>query len=211
MITKITVLIADDRDIILNGLRALLPESFPEVEIGLASCVDELRQKLGQRLWQIVIVDIDMRGADIDLITTIKEMQPRSRILVFSEHPEQQMGVRAIRAGADGYLWKHAHVADLVEAIRRLQSGNRYLSPALADRIADLVVQARDEGVDALSNRELLVLKRIGQGLSSGEIADELHLSVKTISTYRSRTLEKLGLRTTADLVRFALENHLAD
>jgi DNA-binding NarL/FixJ family response regulator len=125
-------------------------------------------------------------------------------------HPEDQFGVRAIRAGAEGYVTKDAPAKDLLNAVRKITAGGRYVTPLLAELMASALSTASpDQSVDALSDRELQILRMITVGRSPGDIATELQLSIKTVSTYRSRLLEKLQLKTTADLIRFGLQNGL--
>jgi DNA-binding NarL/FixJ family response regulator len=129
---------------------------------------------------------------------------------VFSSSTEDELGIRAIQAGADGYIRRDVAVKELIQAVRQILDGHRYVSPRLAARMAESLARPKSTGLAALSNRELYVLRRIGQGRATGEIAKEMGLSVKTVSTYRSRVLEKLHLHTTAELVRFAIEHRIS-
>ena len=136
---KIGVVIADDHEVVRRGLLALLPDEFPDMEIATAGSAGELRDLMTKRHWHLILLDLSMPGTSgLETIELIKESSPRTKILVFSMYPEEQLGVRAIRAGADGYVNKDAPAEQLNEAIRRVLSGNRYLSPALTDKLAEL-------------------------------------------------------------------------
>jgi len=159
----------------------------------------------------VVLLDVSMPGST--LVETLKELRarhPSTRVLVLSVHPEDQWALRALRAGAAGYLTKDHSPEQLVEAIRRVARGRKYVSAALAERLADLV---DDDGTRApherLSAREFEVLRALGSGLSIKEVAEQLNLSAKTISTYRARLLEKMALKSRADLVRYVVEHEL--
>ena len=205
------ILIAHGSDLVRRGLLALLEKSFPEIAFGVAGTCAELLAEIERRTWRLVILDPGItEGKGLDAIAEIKA-KSGSKVLVLFSIEGDDWGVRAIQGGADGCLRRDATVEELVEAIGRLLQGHRYVSADLAERIAEVLARPRVSGMGSLSNRELHVLRRIGQGRTTGEIAREMNLSVKTISTYRSRVLEKLHLHTTAELVRFALENRITD
>lgn len=153
---------------------------------------------------------LSLTGRDgFELLRELKDRSPHSRILIHTMHTEEQFGVRALRAGADGFVTKDRPVEELLNAIRRVHGGKRYISPNLAERLADAVTRGGEGNAqpDSLSDREHQILRMIVSGKSPTDIANELHLSIKTISTYRARMLEKLNLQTTADLIRFGLEH----
>ena len=207
---KKAILIVDDHDVFRRGLQALLQESFPLAKFGVAGNRAELFVQLSKRTWSLVILDLEI--ADSSGLETIADIKvgTHNKVLVFSSSSEAELGVRAIQAGADGYIERNVAVAELVAAVQRVLDGHRYVSLPLAERMAEALARPKSTGIAALSNRELYVLRRIGQGRTTGEIAVEMGLSVKTVSTYRSRVLEKLHLHTTADLVRFAIEHNIS-
>ena len=139
----------------------------------------------------------------------VKDRSPDTKVLVHTMHPEDQFGVRALRGGADGYITKDAPVSEIIFAVRKLLQGGRYVSPGLAEVLAGALAANTDRSIESLSDREFQVLRAITTGKTPTDIAEELQLSIKTVSTYRARILEKLDLRTTADLIRFGLEQHL--
>ena len=207
---KKAILIVDDHDISRRGLQALLQESFPRAKFDVAGTKAELFVQLSKRSWSLVILDLEI--ADSSGLETIADIKvgTQNKVLVFSSSSEDELGVRAIQAGADGYIQRNVAVAELVAAVQQVLGGHCYVSQQLALHMAEALVRPRSTGIAALSNRELYVLRRIGQGRTTGEIAVEMSLSVKTVSTYRSRVLEKLHLHTTAELVRFAIEHNIS-
>lgn len=207
----IRVIVADDHPIVREGLRRILERQVGIEVVAEAARGDALPLLARERNADVVVLDIGMPGPDfLELIPEILAARSGARVLVLSGHPEEAYAVHALRAGAAGYLNKADATDSLVEAVRRVQGGGRYISAALAERLAQQV--ARDDGTPGhfkLSGRELEVLRFMGAGLSQKEIAARLDVNAKTISTYRSRILSKLELRTTADLVRYAVEHHL--
>ncbi len=206
-------LIVDDHAMIREGLKRTLDVEFPGSHILAASSAAEALAALDAEGGQVVILDLSLTGRDgLELLREIKDRSPHSRVLIHTMHTEEQFGVRALRAGADGYVTKDRPVEDLLTAVRRLHAGKRYISNNLAERLADVVTRGGDitPMPDALSDREHQILRMIVSGKSPTEIANDLHLSIKTISTYRARMLEKLDLHSTADLIRFGLEHNLA-
>lgn len=206
-------LIVDDHSMIREGLKRTLDVEFPGSHILAASSAAEALASLDAEAGQVVILDLSLTGRDgFEMLREIKDRSPHSRVLIHTMHTEEQFGVRALRAGADGYVTKDRPVEDLLTAVRRLHSGKRYISNNLAERLADVVTRGGEitPMPDALSDREHQILRMIVSGKSPTEIANDLHLSIKTISTYRARMLEKLDLHTTADLIRFGLEHNLA-
>ena len=205
------LLLVDDHPLIREGLtRAILAE-FPDGECVAASTVPEALDAVSEDGFSIVILDLSLPGRDgFELLRTIKDRSPACRVLIHTMHPEEQFGVRALRSGADGYVTKDRPVDELLAAVHRLAAGGRYISVKLAELLADTVArgQAKDL-VHTLSDREHQILRMIATGKSVTDIGEELNLSVKTISTYRARVLEKLGLRTTADLIRFGVDHNL--
>ena len=197
------VLIVDDHPLIRRAIRELLePETGEPVEE--AGTPDEALAQIRAHQWDIVLLDLSMPGnTGLQLLTTIHAERPELPILIVSAHAEDQYAVRLLRAGASGFVSKETAPDVLVRAVRRVAGGGRYISEALAEHLAD----EKREPIEALSNREHEVLRLMAAGRSPTEIAASLSLSVKTISTYRARLLQKLRARTTADLIRYALEH----
>jgi DNA-binding NarL/FixJ family response regulator len=208
----IRVLLADDHAIVREGLRRLLG-SASDIEIaGEAATGDEALDRLGSGRVDVLLLDISMPGKNfLDLLREVKQRHPRTRVLVLSGHAEDEYAVRALRAGASGYVAKERSPQELLAAIRKAQGGGRYVSPTLAEQLAAGVADDGDAVPHAaLSDREYQVLQLLGAGLSVKEIGGRLGLSAKTVSTYRQRILEKLDLKTTADLIRYAVQRHLS-
>jgi two-component system invasion response regulator UvrY len=210
--SRIRVLLADDHPVVLEGLRRILEadaglEVFGEVRSGT-----EALAMLEKASADVVVLDITMPGiSGLEVIEEARRRFPSVKILILSAHPEDQFAVRTLRAGAAGYLTKEAAPESLVAAIRKVHAGGKYLSESLGAAIVESLQQRPGSGKphESLSNREYTVLVMIAGGKTVTEIGDELHLSVKTISTYRSRILLKMGMRTNAELTRYALENGL--
>jgi DNA-binding NarL/FixJ family response regulator len=207
----IRLAIADDHPIVREGLRRIASEGAGISVTGEASTAAELFRLLAAAAVDVVLLDVSMPGSTlVETLTTLKEKHPSVKVLVLSVHPEDQWAVRALRAGAAGYLTKDHSPEQLVAAIRRVARGGKYVSAALAERLADLVDNGRHRAPhERLSDREFEVLRALGSGMATKEVAERLNLSVKTISTYRARLLEKMGLKSRADLVRYVVEHGL--
>ena len=207
----IQILIVDDHAILRRGLQEILEREFRDVRIGGAGTAEEALTQLGSETWDLVILDITMPGrSGVDVLRNLKALRPKLPVLVLSMHPEDQYGKRVLKAGASGYMNKESAPEELIKAVRKLLSGGRYVSPTLAETLA--VDLDRDDGTPAherLSDREFEVLRKMASGKTVGQIAQELHLSVPTVSTYRARILEKMGMSNTAELIRYALSHHL--
>ncbi|MBI1944000.1 MAG: response regulator transcription factor [Betaproteobacteria bacterium] len=202
----IRILLADDHEIVRDGLKRILAAAGDLQVAGEAASGDEALALVRTNDYDLAMLDMSMPGlSGIDLIKRLKAEKPALRLLVLSMHGEQQYAARALKAGASGYLTKDSAAAQLVGAIRKIAAGGVHISEAAA---ASLVSSAR-EPHQALSDREFEVLRLLASGLSPTEIGERLHLSVKTVSTHKARLLEKLGLHSTADLVRYAMENKL--
>jgi DNA-binding NarL/FixJ family response regulator len=203
---SLRILIIDDHVAVQRGLQEILSGSFKTAEFGQASNVHDALNTVQKTPWDVAVVDLNMPGrGGLELIKTAKEMQPKLRVLVYSMHSEKHFGLRALKAGADGYLMKDSPAEEIVKAVRGLVDAGQYISPELAAAMAQSV---RGDGTDTdrLSDREYEVLQKIASGKCPSEIAEEMALSIKTVSTYRARLLEKLNLRTTAELIRYAIE-----
>lgn len=205
------VLIVDDHAILRRGLRSLLSDEFVRAEFGEASNAVQALEQLQKKEWDVALLDITLPGKNgLDLLKEFKAARPSLPVLVLSVHSEDQFAVRALRAGAEGYMTKESAPEELVHAIRKILAGGQYVSPMLAERLALSV--RRDftrTPHEALSDREYEVMCRIASGKTVTEIAGELALSVKTISTYRARILEKLGVRNSAEITLYAIQNGL--
>jgi DNA-binding NarL/FixJ family response regulator len=209
----IKVLIADDHAIVRGGLREILVRHLENVECGEAENAEQVLSQVRKRPWDLLILDITMPGrSGLDVLADLKLLRPDLPVLVLSMLPEDQFGKQALKAGAWGYLKKESAPEELIQAVRRILAGGRYVSPTLAERFArDLQGNAERPLHEVLSPREFDVLVMIGAGKAVGQIAGELHLSGTTVSTYRARILEKMKMTTTAELIRYAVRSHLAD
>jgi len=207
------VLIADDHAVFRRGLKETIGETFPRVAFGEANSAQETLGHVRLHDWDIVILDISMPGkSGLDILNDLKRLRPKLPILLLSMHPEEQYARRALRSGASGYLTKESVPEELKLAVRKIVAGGRYVSASLAEKLANDLRRGVEVPVhELLSDREFQVLRMIASGKTVKEIAEEIDLSVKTVSTYRARILEKTGLRTTADLIRYAFQAQLVD
>ncbi|MDJ0856493.1 MAG: response regulator transcription factor [Desulfobacterales bacterium] len=210
----IRVLLADDHSIVRDGLRRIVEEDGAMAVVAEASDGREAIRKIDDSQPDVVVVDISMPGFDgLEVVSRLKDSHPDLPVLILTMHEEAQYVVRAIEAGAMGYLTKQSAPEQLVTAIRKLHNGQRYITDeateALALRIAK-GAQAKTP-LDSLSMRELQVLRRLGMGHTNREIASAYNISIKTVDTYRARLLKKLDLRNNAELIRFALQNNLIE
>ncbi len=206
------ILIADDHFVLRQGLKQILADGFKKVEFGEAGNTQETLDKLATKNWDILILDISMPGrSGLEVLRDAREHYPRLSILVLSSAPEDQLAVRVLKAGAAGYLNKQAAPDQLVEAVRKVVAGGRYVSTHLAEKLAAELGRAEKPAHEMLSDREFQVMQMLSAGQSLKEIADELSLSVKTISTFRGRILEKLKLENNVELAHYAREHRLLD
>ncbi len=205
------MLLVDDHVAVRRGLSDMLSSEMPELQIGFAGSEVEALRQATEFSWDMAIVDLSLKSkSGLDLIGLLKDRQPQIRILIYSMYPESQFGVRALRAGAYGYLTKDAEPEELIRAVKRILSGSRYISPGLVEHLAEAVVSNESEQPHLLlSNREDQVLRGLAAGKSLTQIGEELNVSVKTISTYRTRVLEKLHVSNNSEIVRYALEHKL--
>jgi DNA-binding NarL/FixJ family response regulator len=203
------ILLIDDHPIVRLGVRRILMEHFNPVFIGEAGDAETGAAMALNEPWDVVVLDITMPGAvGLDVLKHIREQQPELPILVLSIHPANQFARRALNAGASGYLTKDSATSELVGAIEDVRRGRRYVSEAVKATMGSARAIATHE---TLSDREYQALRMLGSGRTVSEISEELGLSVKTVSTYRARVLQKLGMRTNAELMRYAMENGLLD
>ena len=207
----IRVLIADDHPVVRSGLRRIAEEDRGITVTAEASNGEETLAAMRTAVVDVVLLDVSMPGTPfIDTLKRLREDHPTVRVLVLSAHPEDQWAVRALRAGASGYLTKDHSPDQLVDAVRRVHRGGRYVSPTLAERLASQLGGALAGAPhEQLSDREFEVLRRLGAGHSVKDVAAELGLSPKTVSTYRARLMEKLSVSSNADLVRYVTQHEL--
>ena len=211
----INILLADDHPYLRRGLTQILTDEFSEAVIGEASNVHELVEQVQQRRWDVVVLDLTMPGrGGLEGLHELKRLFPNLPVLVLSMHPEDQFAVRVLRAGGAGYLTKESAPQELVQAIKAISRGGKYITPKTAELLASHIHQHDDHERPLhsfLSDREDQVFRLIAGGSTITEISDQLSLSIKTISTYRTRILEKLNLKTNADLARYAVQHHLVE
>jgi two-component system, NarL family, invasion response regulator UvrY len=207
------IIITDDHPVVRGGLKQLVADHSDMELVGEAQDAAELLELLGKRSCDVLVLDISMPGrSGLEVAKEIKSKWPHVAVLMLTMYPEEQYAMRAFRAGAAGYLTKDTAPAELIGAIRRVAAGGKYVTPTLADKmIAYLDLGAGELLYENLSDREFDVLRKLASGRTVGEIANELFLSPNTVSTYRTRLLEKLNLSTTAELIHYAIVNRLVD
>jgi two-component system, NarL family, invasion response regulator UvrY len=207
----IRVAIADDHPIVREGLRRIVSEDAGISVVGEASSAVELFRLLGAVPIDVILLDVSMPGTTfIDTLKDLRREHPSVRVLVISAHPEDQWAARSLRAGASGYLTKDHSPEQLVLALRRVARGGKYVSESMAERLAGMIDDGQSRSPhEVLSDREFEVLRALGSGMMVKEVAAQLKLSAKTVSTYRTRLLEKMGLKSKADLVRYVVAHGL--
>jgi DNA-binding NarL/FixJ family response regulator len=205
------IVIADDHTIVRRGLRDVIKDEFPSAHVDEVGDAESLVKKVIKEEWDLVITDINMPGrSGLDALQQIKLHYPKLPVLVLSVYPEDQYGIRALKAGASGYMTKGAAPEELVQAIHTLLLGRKYITPAVAEKLASVFDKENDRPAhELLSDREFEVFKQLAQGKSVSEIAAAANLSVTTISTYRARILTKMNMRTNADITVYAVEKKL--
>ena len=194
-------------------MRQILSEESDIGEVGEAQNSQEVLELVRKKSWDIVVLDITMPGrGGLDVLKELKELHPKLPILILSMHPEDQYAVRALKAGASGYMTKESAQDELVKAIRKILQGGKYVSPTLAEKLAfNLEVRTEKPLHETLSDREYQVMLMIASGKTVSRIAEELALSAKTIDTYRTRILEKMKMKTNAELMKYAIRNKLVE
>jgi DNA-binding NarL/FixJ family response regulator len=207
----IKLLVADDHPLVRQGLRRVVADSPDIVVVGEAATADEMLVQVDRLGPDLVVLDVSMPGPGLlEALRTLRARHPAVRTLVLSVHPEEQYAVRALKAGAAGYLTKDQAPLELLAAIRRVYRGGRYVSEALGEKLAlGLGPDTATAPHEQLSDREFEVLRLLGAGSSVSDIARRLSLSPKTVSTYRTRILAKLRVKSTAELIRYAVEHDL--
>ena len=207
----IKLIIVDDHAVVRKGLKQIFEEAPDIVVTDEAGSGSELLEKIRQKKFDVVLLDISMPGRDgLDVLKELKVERPELHVLVFTMFPEEQYAVRVLKAGASGYLNKESEPEELIEAIRKVSQGRKYVSPELAEILAsNLEITGEAPLHESLSDREFQVMCMIGSGKTVSEIAKELSLSINTISTYRIRILEKLNMKTNAEITHYAIKNQL--
>lgn len=204
------ILIADDHAIFREGLKQVVATTVNMTVVDEAINSQELLSKIKNNDYDMVILDISMPGRNgLDALLEVKSIKPKLPVLVLSTHPEEQYALRAFKSGASGYLTKGSPTVDLLDALNKISLGKKYVSSALADSLVTNLNDNKQDLLHSLSNREYQVMSLIGAGKTVGKIADELSLSVKTISTYRAHILRKLNMSNNSELIRFVIENDL--
>ena len=206
-------LITDDHEVVRQGVRQILAEEFGEVSFGEAANAAELLSQVGKEPWDLVFLDINLPGrSGLEALVDLKQQRPQLPVLVLSMFSEREYAVRALKAGAAGYLTKESLGRELVAAVKKVLAGQRYITPALAELLAaDVVRSGSGLPHEALSDREYEVMKLIAVARSVKQIASDLFLGEKTVFTYRARMLEKLGLQSDVEVVRYALQHRLVE
>jgi two-component system invasion response regulator UvrY len=209
----IKVLVADDHAIVRRGLKQILADTPDIVAAGEASTAQEVMQLVREQRWTVVLLDISIPGATgLELLADIKRDKPELPVLILTAYPEEQYAVRAIRAGAAGFLTKESAPEKLIEAVRKVAGGGRYVSAELAETLASLLAgEAGGAPHERLSNREFEVFKMLSSGKTVSQVAQMLSLSVKTVSTHRTRLLKKMEMKTNAELTHYAMRNKLVE
>ncbi|MFA6456692.1 MAG: response regulator transcription factor [Bacteroidota bacterium] len=209
----IHIIIADDHQLIREGLRKVLRDESDMKIVADVSNTHDLLEQLRKESADVLVLDVNMPGrSGIDVLADLKREFPSVKILMLSMHPEDALAVRALKSGAHGYITKNSPPEEMINAIRKVGGGRRYISETLADKLADNVQSKTSQELHhTLSDREFEVFQLLGAGVTVSEIAVRLSLSVPTVSTYRARILEKMKMETTAELIHYAVKNNLVE
>ncbi|HLP78122.1 MAG TPA: response regulator transcription factor [Candidatus Paceibacterota bacterium] len=207
------VIIADDHTVVRHGLKEILTHEFGKIKIAEARDAREATELLAKEKWDLILLDINMPGrSGLDVLSDARLLCPGAVVLMLSAYPEKEFAVRAFKLGASGYLNKQGAFDELITAVKRVLTGGKYVTASLAELLASGLGSAQKQDPhDALSNRELQVLRMIASGKALKEIAAELSLSEKTVGTYRMRIAEKMHLATNVELTRYALQHQLVE
>ena len=207
------VLLVDDHAILRTGLRRILIDEFPGAEVGEAATADEALEELRRKPWDVVLLDISLPGrSGLDILPQIRATCPAAKVIVLSSFGDQQFAVRALRDGAVAFLTKERAARELMDAINTVMRGRRFITSDLAEQLASLITSGGPKSPhETLSNREFEVFRLIASAKSPTEIAAELNISNKTVSTYRARILEKMGMFTNAELMQYAIRHGLVN
>lgn len=207
----IKIIIADDHSIVRTGLRQILLEGFPNAEIDEVPDAETLVQQVIKNDYDVVISDLSMPGrTGLEALQQIKQIKPKLPVLILSIHPEDQYAIRVLKAGASGYMSKDLAPDQLVGAVQKVLAGKKYITDTIAEKLASVIDKdSNKQGHELLSDREFDVLKLLAAGKSVSEIADSMYLSVTTVSTYRSRILQKMDMKSNAELTMYCLQQQL--
>ncbi len=207
----INILVADDHAVVRQGVKQILADVSDMAVKDESQNGSETLEKVLQNDYDVVLLDISMPGrSGLEVLEDIKNQRPKLAVLILSMHPEEQYAVRALRAGASGYLTKASAPHELIGAIRKVAGGGKYVTSSLAEKLADeMEIDTEKLPHERLSNREHQVMLMLAGGKSVSDLADELCLSVKTISTYRTRVMSKMGMKKNAELTLYAVHNKL--
>jgi two-component system, NarL family, invasion response regulator UvrY len=207
------ILLADDHEVVRQGLKEILRQAMADAAFGDAATGEEAITRARLETWDILILDISMPDkSGLDVLKELRQIRPGLPVLILSMYPEEQFAVRALRAGAAGYVTKRTAATELVSAVERVLEGRRYVSPSLAERLAgEIGLSSGKAPHELLSDREFQVFRLLASGKTVTAIAAELGLSVPTVSTYRTRILEKMGMTDGSDLVQYAIVNRLLE
>lgn len=209
----IRILIADDHKIFRKGLRQTIEDNPDMTVADEAANGNEVLSLMRKNFYDVVMLDVSMPGpSGLEVLKQIKEAHPRLPVIMLSMHPEEQYGIRVMKAGAAAYLTKETDEEYLIAAIRKAYRGGKYITPSMAEKLAFAVEIDYEKPLhEKLSDREYQVMRLIAQGKSIGDISSELHLGISTVSTYRTRILEKTGWKNSAEITNYAIKNHLID
>ena len=210
---RMRILIADDHAVVRKGLVQIISESF-DMHVAAEACTgQEVLDQVQKNDFDVILLDINMPGkSGLDILKILKKEKPNIPVLILTIFPEDQYAMRVLKAGASGYLTKESAPDELITAIRTVSQGRKYITASLAEKMANHLEAGFKKPIhETLSNREFRVLRMIASGKTITEIADELCLSVKTVSTYRSRILEKTSMKNNAEIMQYAIRNHLAE
>jgi len=207
----IKILIADDHAVVRRGLKQILLEEYPSAKIGEVADAESLLAEVTRDKWDIIICDMNMPGrSGLDALTQIKQVAPHLPVLIMSMYPEDQYALRVLKAGASGYLGKDNIHDDIIKAVQTVQLGKKFITPTIAEKLANALGENNSlQPHETLSDREFDVFKLLASGKAVSDIAMQLSLSATTVSTYRSRIMEKMNMRTNAELTRYAIEKTL--
>lgn len=209
----IHVLIADDHAIVRKGLIQILRDAPDGFKVDEASSAREVMEKIDSSTYHVIVLDITMPGrSGLDILSQIRQQHPDMPVLILSMHPEDQYAVRVLKAGASGYLMKESAPDELIRAVRKVATGGKYITSGVAERLAvNLESGSEHYPHERLSDREFEVFVLLAQGKSVKEIAEKLYISAKTVHTYRSRILDKMQMKSTAELIHYAIQNQLLE
>jgi two-component system invasion response regulator UvrY len=207
------ILLVDDHPVVRQGIKQVLAGAFHPALVGEASNAEEGMNEIKNTEWDVMVLDLSLPGTSgLDLLKDLRRERPTLPVLVLSMHPPDQFARRAMNAGASGYLTKDSNPTELVKAVSEVIAGRRYLNPTVIEElVSNLQPERGQRPHEALSDREYQVLRMIASGLTVSQVAARLSLSVKTVSTYRARVLEKMGMKTTAELMHYGIQHGLVD